>query len=104
MVITGNVKLLNVMPSIAVVAEPFNHFNPTAELEKITINTTPETYSGVAVVIIEKVERERSVLVHSRIPATTPTTSDEGTITNITQNISLPVSHHILQTLASTVL
>ena len=51
------------MPSIAVVAEPFNHFNPTAELEKITINTTPETYSGVAVVIIEKVERERSVLV-----------------------------------------
>ena len=42
---------MNVIPSIAVVAEPFNHFKPTAELEKITMKTTPETYSGVAVVI-----------------------------------------------------
>ena len=41
------------------------------------MKTTPETYSGVAVVIIEKVESERSVRVPSRIPATTPTKSAE---------------------------
>ena len=90
------------MPSIAVVAEPFNHFKPTAELEKITMKTTPETYSGIAVVIIEKVERERSVRVPSRMPATTPTKSAEGTITSITQNISLPVSNNLLPIISST--
>ena len=72
------------------------------KLEKITINTTPETYSGVAVVMIEKVDRDLSVRVPSRIPAITPTKSAEGTITSITQNMSFPVSANLLPIISST--
>ena len=52
---------------------------------------TPETYSGVAVVAIEAVESVLSVREPSRIPASTPTMSAEGTMSTITQNISLAV-------------
>ena len=53
--------MANVISSIAEVAVPLNHRSPVAELAKTTIKITPETYSGVAVVMIENVESERSV-------------------------------------------
>ena len=58
---------------------------------KTAMKITPDTYSGVAVVMIEKVDSVRSVFDPSRIPASTPTSSAEGTISTSTQNISLPV-------------
>ena len=52
MVSTGRKKFSKVTLSIADVAVPLNHFSPTAELAKIAMNKTPDTYSGVAVVEI----------------------------------------------------
>ena len=76
---------------MALVAVPLNHFSPTVDEVKTAMKITPETYSGVAVVMIEKVDSVRSVVEPSRIPASTPTSSAEGTISTSTQNISLPV-------------
>ena len=58
----------------------------------MAIKMTPETYSGVAVVVIAKVDSVRSVREPSRMPATMPTMSALGIITIITQNISFVVS------------
>ncbi len=91
MVSTGRKKFSKFALSIADVAVPLNHFNPTAEEAKTAIKITPDTYSGVAVVVMEKVDRVRSVFDPSRIPASTPIISADGTISTITQNISLPV-------------
>ena len=91
MVSTGRKKLLKLASSIAPVAVPLNHLSPTAEEAKTAIRITPETYSGVAVVTMAKVESDRSVREPSRIPASTPRSSAEGTISIITQNISLAV-------------
>jgi len=70
---------------------PLNHRSPTAEEAKTAIRITPETYSGVAVVVIAKVESVRSVRDPSFMPASTPTRSAAGTIRRITQNIRYPV-------------
>ena len=101
---TGRVKLVKVIWSIAEVALPLNHFKPMAELENKTINITPETYSGVAVVMMEKVDRLLSVREPSRMPAITPTSKAAGTITIITQNISLPVKYNRLPIICCTLL
>jgi len=87
---------------MAEVAEPLNHFNPTAEDVKIAMKITPETYSGVAVVTIAPVESERSSREPSRIPAKTPMISAPGIITIITQNINLPVSARRVLTTSKT--
>ena len=57
-----------------------------------TTKITPDTYSGVALVAMEKVDSTRSVREPSRIPAKTPISSATGTITSITANISQPVA------------
>ena len=46
----------------------------------------------VAVEAMENVDNDRSSLEPSRIPESTPSNSADGTITIITQNISLPVN------------
>ena len=70
-----------------------NHHMSLLKLpENIAIKITPETYSGVAVVVIAKVDSVRSVRDPSRMPATTPTINALGTITSITQNMSFAVS------------
>ena len=51
------------------------------------MNTTPETYSGVAVLAMATVDSTRSVRLPSRIPASTPMISEVGTITIITHII-----------------
>ena len=56
---------------------------------------TPDTYSGVAVVAMEKVESVRSVRDPSRMPARTPTISAMGIMTTMTQNMSFAVSHSL---------
>ena len=89
---TGKKKFSNVMPSIALAAEPLNHFSPTIDEAKTAIKSTPDTYSGVAAVAIEKVESARSSLLPSRMPARIPMISAAGIITIRTQNISTPVS------------
>ena len=61
---------------------------PTASATRIT----PETYSGVAVEAMEKVDSVRSVAEPSRIPDSTPRSSAVGTITSITASISQPVA------------
>src|SRR5210317_736734 len=91
MVTTGRKKFSNVGFSIAVAADPLNHFSPKAEDEKTAIKITPDTYSGVAVVVIATVDRVRSVRDPSRMPATTPRTNAVGIIRTITQNIKTPV-------------
>ena len=91
------------MPSSAAeVAEPENHCRPTIWLAKITVSTTPETYSGVEVVAIATVESTRSCAEPSRMPASTPRSSAPGTITTITQNISLAVSQSRGQSTSAT--
>ncbi len=57
----------------------------------MTVKMTPETYSGVAELAIEKVESDRSSFDPSRIPASTPMRRAVGTISTITQNIRMPV-------------
>ena len=92
MVSTGRKKFSNVGLSIAAVAVPLNHLRPTAVLANTAMKSTPDTYSGVAVVVMAKVESVRSVRDPSRIPARIPNISADGTISTITQNMSLPVS------------
>ena len=87
---------------MAEVAEPLNHFSPTAEEAKTAMKTTPETYSGVAVVTIETVERPRSRREPSRMPARMPIRSALGTMTTMTQNMSAPVSARPRQTMSIT--
>ncbi len=79
-------------------AVPLNHRKPTAEEAKTAMKITPDTYSGVAVVAIEKVESVLSVLDPYFIPANTPTISAIGTISIRTQNISFPVSPNRVET------
>ena len=74
---------------VAVAADPLSQ--PSQEA-KITVKTTPDTYSGVAVLLIDRMDRLRSVRVPSRMPAKTPMISALGTITAITQNIRIPVA------------
>ena len=83
--------MLKVALSIAPVAVPLNQRSPTAEEAKTAIRITPETYSGVAVVVMAKVDNVRSVRDPSRIPANTPSSKAEGTISTMTQNISFAV-------------
>jgi hypothetical protein len=59
---------------------------------KSAMNTTPDTYSGVAVDAMAKVDSARSVREPSRMPASTPTTSAIGTITIRTHSINMPVA------------
>jgi hypothetical protein len=90
------VKLAQVISSIAEVADPLNHFNPNAEDEKIAINTIPETYSGVAVDVMEKTDKLLSSFEPSRIPENIPSSNAAGIITNITVSISQPVRPNLL--------
>ena len=69
-----------VISSIAEAEEPLNHLKPTAELANITTKITPETYSGVAVVIMAKVDKLRSVREPSLIPANIPMMSAIGVL------------------------
>src|SRR6185312_3537500 len=88
-VITGSVKLTKVMPlNVALAAEPLNQ---PSQVAKTTVKMTPETYSGVAVLAIARIESVRSVLDPSLMPARTPMMSAPGTMTIITQNIRMPV-------------
>src|SRR5262245_31408721 len=90
MVITGRVKLLKLTPLVvAVAAEPLSKLSQDA---KTAVKMMPETYSGVAVDAIEATDKLRSSLDPSRMPASTPTRSDTGTITTMTQNIRMPVA------------
>jgi hypothetical protein len=70
-------------------AEPLSH---PSHVANSAVKRTPDTYSGVAVVAIEPMESVRSVREPSRMPASTPISSDSGTITTITQNMSMPVA------------
>jgi hypothetical protein len=74
---------------VAVAAEPFSQPSQDANM---TVKMTPDTYSGVAVVVIEATDKLRSVRVPSRMPATMPIRSETGTITTMTQNIRMPVA------------
>jgi hypothetical protein len=65
---------------------------PAVEEARSTMKMTPDTYSGVAVEAMAKVDRERSVRLPSRMPARTPTSSAAGTITAKAQNIRMPVN------------
>ena len=102
MVRTGNKKFSKFGFSIADVAVPLNHLRPKALEAKTDINITPETYSGVAVVTIAKVDKDLSVLLPSRIPANMPISSADGTITAMTQNISMPVKPNLVVTIPQT--
>ena len=102
MVRTGNKKFSILGFSIADVAVPLNHFNPNALDANTDIRITPDTYSGVAVVAIAKVDYDRSVRLPSRIPANIPTSSADGTIMAITQNISTPVNPNRVITIPQT--
>ncbi len=102
MVRTGRVKFSKVAFSAAAVAVPLNQRSPTAEEAKRVMKTTPETYSGVAVVAIETVESERSSRDPSRIPASTPTRSAAGTIRSMTQAMSLAVRPRRVATISAT--
>ncbi len=65
--------------------------SPVVVEAKSAISTTPETYSGVAVDAMEKIDSPRSSREPSRIPESTPIRSEVGTITIIiTQSISQP--------------
>jgi len=84
------VKLLKVTPLVmAVAAEPFSQ--PSQEAKR-AVKMTPETYSGVAVEAIEATDSVRSSREPSRMPASTPISSEIGTMTIITQNIRMPVA------------
>jgi hypothetical protein len=85
-VMTGSVKLTKLMsPALAT---PFSRPSQDA---KITVKMMPLTYSGVAVVAIERTDSDRSVLDPSRMPASTPMRSAPGTMVAITQNARMPV-------------
>ena len=112
---TGKKKFQKVASFIALVADPKNrvllsihpHSANTGDIPNFddastAIKITPETYSGVAVVAIEKVESDRSSRVPSRMPARTPTIKAEGTIRSRTKNISLPVKPNRLITVGPT--
>ena len=58
----------------------------------MTEKMMPDTYSGVAVEAMERTERMRSSRDPSRMPASTPISSEQGTMTIITQNIIMPVA------------
>ena len=92
MVSTGRVKFSSVILSMAEAAEALNHCRPKLVLANMAMSTTPETYSGVAVLVMEKIDRPRSSREPSRMPASTPTISAIGTMTTMTQSISQPVS------------
>ena len=78
------------MPSdVAVAAEPFSTLSHVA---KMTEKMMPETYSGVAVEVMESTDNPRSSRDPSRMPASTPISSETGTMVSITQNISRPVA------------
>jgi len=87
---------------MALVAVPLNHCIPKVAVAKTEMKTTPETYSGVAVVTMDTVDRLRSVRDPSRIPASTPMTSAPGIITHITASISLPVRASRVATMSLT--
>ena len=82
-----NRVLPSIQPQSARIGE-----RPNLEEASTAMKITPDTYSGVAVVAMEKVDSDRSSFDPSRIPASTPTISAEGTISNNTHSISLPVS------------
>jgi hypothetical protein len=65
---------------------------PVEAVARSATRITPETYSGVAVEAMEKVDSVRSVAEPSRIPDSTPRSSAVGTITSITASISQPVA------------
>ena len=77
--------------AIAAVAVPLNHLRPTAVLANTAMKSTPDTYSGVAVVRMATVDKDLSVLLPSRIPARIPRTRALGTIKAITHIIKMPV-------------
>ena len=104
MVITGRAKFQKVMSSMALVAVPMNRVLPSIQPQEARIGErpvvaeaksatriTPETYSGVAVEAMEKVDSTRSVREPSRMPDSTPRISDVGTMTSMTASISQPV-------------
>ena len=95
---TGRKKFSKLASSIALVAVPLNHFNPKAVDENTAIKITPDTYSGVAVVVIENVDNVLSVLLPSRIPASMPMINALGIISIITQNINFPVKDNLIST------
>ena len=101
MVRTGRAKFQKLMSSMALVAVPMKtvlpSINPASTSigdrpvvgdARMAIRITPETYSGVAVETIEKADSTRSVPEPSRMPESTPSSSETGTISNITASIS----------------
>src|SRR5690606_30868300 len=89
------------MPSkVALAAEPLNQ---PSQVAKITVKMTLDTYSGVAVEAIEATDNALSVRDPSRMPASTPMSSETGTITASTQNIRMPVAPSAGNSLAETV-
>ena len=88
---TGRKKFTNVALSAADVAVHMNHFTPDEDASNV-MKMKHETYSGVDVDAMEKVERERSSIDPSYMPDRTPIKRADGTMRTITQNISLPVS------------
>ena len=95
---TGRKKFSKLASSIAFAAVPLNHFSPKAVEENTAIKITPETYSGVAVVVMEIVDNVRSVRLPSRIPANTPMINALGIMSSMTQNINLPVRDNLINT------
>ena len=101
-VTTGRKKFSKFGLSIAAVAVPLNHLSPNALDAKTAIRMTPDTYSGVAVVTIEKVDKDLSVRLPSRIPANIPMIKALGTIKAMTQNIKIPVRPNRVVTISHT--
>src|ERR1700722_73460 len=66
------------------------------------VSTTPDTYSGVDVVAIDKTERARSVRDPSRMPAITPIASAAGIMTVSTQNMRVAVASSAGPSLSTT--
>src|SRR5271154_7377014 len=86
-------------PSVAAAAEPFSQ---PSHVAKIMVRTTPDTYSGVEVVAIDRIESERSAREPSRMPETTPMRSATGIMTAMTQNMRIPVARSAGQSLSTT--
>ncbi len=76
-------------PSVAEAAEPLSQ---PSQVAKMMVSTTPDTYSGVDVVAIDRIESARSVRDPSRMPATTPIASAAGIMTMSTQNMRIAVA------------
>ena len=66
--------------------------SPNFDDARRAMKTTPDTYSGVAVVAIAPVDKVLSSRDPSFIPANTPKNNALGTITRNTQNIKTPVA------------